>query len=288
MNTHFFRCVLVALTLTVAASAFGAETASRPATAEKASNASLVEKRPDPSAQTTVSDRVESAGIVHPLMVAAGAALLGFLLTLFHLLRKLSTYWGLRILRNKWSIGFLLAGTGFSILSSPIVIKMLASYGGTWFASLESFTKIGTSVGASALGSTFVSGVQRVFGRSKSGRLDSEEGGKSQPKGFFFDRIIESVESQINDELYRLAKEFDWTAIAEIAGKVIFAAQRISETQRNKVLKQIEELQKPGKKKDNQDMKKYEALNLVLRCVSFGSLMRECEKERKKSDEKVD
>jgi hypothetical protein len=272
------RCGLLVFGLTIWGVGFAAEIP-HAVTSEITSNTSVVGKTP--LSQTAGEElKVKVGKSIHPIPVII-AGLLGFVLSLAYLLTKLSKYWGLRVLRNAWSIGFLASGTVFSVLSSPLLSKMTGNSGITSFAGLQSFSDLASPLGASFLGSGFISSLQRVFGRksrSATGTASNDDP-KSNAKGFFFDRIRESLEAQINFEIGHLSEQLDWVHIETLTTKVIIAGETsegITMERGDKVLKEIEQLKEANVgNQQEENLNKYKALNRALSCVSFKTLRRE-------------
>ena len=142
-------------------------------------------------------------------------------------------------------------------------------------ASVQPLVNLGLSAGGSLLGMPFFSLLQRFFGRGSRAKpdLQPKDVTESTAKGFFFDRIRESIGAQINLEINQLSRELDWVTIDDVTHQAIKSGLLSKVTARAEADKARSEIEKLVNEKSEDPRvdgrNKYDALAAAVLCVSF-------------------
>jgi hypothetical protein len=263
---QLFLCGTVGIALLLANAGFAAEPVLRPAAPLGSSKSPSVQAN-EPTATTSETSAAYKEAPANPLrltpFILAGS--LGFIFGLVYLGGKLTNFWGLRVIRNGWSVGFLIICTACSMISAPLFTKFLPQVG-----------DLGQSAGGSVLGSGFVSFVQRLGGRRRSnGGTQPIELARLAAKGFLFDRIRETLRAEIKRELDTLSTKLDWTNIYILTAKAINDGVQDRGLPRDAANKAIDDVKKLRDENPNDpridNMNRHLALQRALDFVSFRS-----------------
>jgi hypothetical protein len=274
---HLFRCALATLALLVVSTGLAAEVAPPPAAPPPAAPVGitkppLIQVTQSPAALPKSEELKADMGKAPRPIHLMYAGLSGFFLSLLYLSTKLSRYWRLGVLTNIWSLTFVLGGTLFSVLvlyaSSPLFMMFHSP-------NMQPLADLGPSVGGSLFGTPFFSLLQRFFGRRSNAEssMQPKDVTESTAKGFFFDRIMESVGAQINLEINQLSIKLDWVTIDDVTHQAIksgLLSKMTTQPEADKARSEIEKLVNERSEDPRVDGRnKYDALAAAVLCVSF-------------------
>lgn len=200
---------------------------------------------------------------------------LGFVIGLMRLVRNFYRFLGLGVCTHWSSWFFLVYVSAFSGLSYYVLIPLLPGL----VAQLEPFKGLQDAGLLGIFVSPIAGNICTILGRAFS---PPDAGTTAKPKDLqafktvnFFNRLIlDSVKLRMDDEVERMAEQYNWDLIKDATQRLVnieFAAEDLSEEEAESIRKQILAYQpNPDKNKDFHC--KCRALGVLLRVTSFRRL----------------